>query len=169
MPATYKLTPTESVTVLAETPEALDVEALYRPGGDPPPSHLHPAQDERFEVLEGSLTVRLGGQERVLAAGDTVDIPRNTPHQMWNAAGEPARVAWRTSPAGRTKDWYATLDRLQREARVGKDGMPGPLAFAAYLTEYRDVFRLHAGAATPLVSGALRALAPLGRMKGYKS
>ena len=25
--------------------------------------------------------------------------------------------------------------------------MPGPLAFAAYLTEYRDVFRLHAGPA----------------------
>lgn len=168
MTTTYKLTPSESVTVVAESADAIEVEALYGPAGDPPPPHLHPEQDEHFEVLDGALTVRIGGAERVLAAGETIDVPRNTPHQMWNASGQPARVAWRTSPAGRTKDWYATLDRLQREGRVGKDGMPGPLAFASYLTEYRDVFRLHAGAATPLVSGALRALAPLGRMKGYR-
>ena len=165
---TYKLTPTESVTLRSETPEAIEVEALYGPGGDPPPAHLHPSQDEHFEVLEGTLTVRLGGDERVLRAGESIDVPRGTPHQMWNADGQPARVAWRTAPALRTGDWYRTLDRLQREGRVGSNGMPGPLAFAAYLTEYADVFRLHAGAATPVVTGALRALAPIGRMKGYR-
>ena len=169
MTTTYKLTPHESVTLRAETPQAIEVEAVYAPGGDPPPAHLHPAQDERFEVLEGELTVRLGGEQRVLRAGDTINVPRGTPHQMWNAEEQPARVAWTTSPALRTGDWYRTLDRLQREGRVGKDGMPGPLAFAAYLTEYSDVFRLHAGPATPVVSGLLRALAPVGRMKGYRS
>jgi hypothetical protein len=120
-------------------------------------------------VLEGTLTVRLAGEERTLAAGDTLDVPRGVPHQMWNAGDAATRVAWTTSPALRTGDWYRTLDRLQREGRVGKDGMPGPLAFAAYLTEYSDVFRLHAGPATPLVTGALRALAPLGRLKGYRA
>ena len=165
---TYKLTPTEAVTLRSETPEAIEVEALYGPGGDPPPAHLHPDQDEHFEVLEGALTVKLGGDERVLRAGESIDVPRGTPHQMWNANGEPARVAWRTAPALRTGDWYRTLDRLQREGRVGRNGMPGPLAFAAYLTEYKDVFRLHAGPATPVVTGALRALAPIGRMKGYR-
>ena len=44
--------------------------------------------------------------------------------------------------------------------------MPGPLAFAALLTEYDDVFRLAAGP-EPVVRGALAALAPLGRMRGY--
>jgi len=166
---TYTLTPHETVTVLTETPEAIEVEAVYAPEGSPPPAHLHPAQDERFKVLAGTLTVRLGSSERVLAEGEVLEIPRNTPHQMWNAAGEPARVAWRTSPAGRTRDWWATLDRLQREGRVGRDGMPGPLAFAVYLTEFRDVFRLHAGVLTPVVAGALRALAPVGRLRGYRS
>lgn len=166
---TYQLTPSESVTLRSESPEAIEVEATYGPGGDPPPPHLHPAQDERFEVLEGTLTVRLDGAERTLAAGETLDVPRGAPHQIWNAGDTPARVAWTTAPALRTGDWYRTLDRLQREGRVGKDGMPGPLAFAAYLTEYRDVFRLHAGPATPLVAGALRVLAPLGRLKGYRA
>ena len=40
--------------------------------------------------------------------------------------------------------------------------MPGPLAFAALLTAYDDVFRLADGP-EPVVRGALAALAPLGR------
>jgi hypothetical protein len=45
--------------------------------------------------------------------------------------------------------------------------MPGPLAMAFYLTEYRDIFRLAVGPG-PVVSGALFALAPLGRLRGYR-
>jgi hypothetical protein len=118
-------------------------------------------------VLEGELTTRVDGAERVLRAGDTLDIPRGVAHQMWNAGDEPARVVWRTSPAGRTLEWFETLDALQREGRVDGKGMPGPLAMAVYLTEYRDVFRLAVGPG-PLVSGLLRALAPLGRLRGYR-
>jgi Cupin domain len=112
------------------------------------------------------LSVRVGDEQRSLSAGDTIDIPRQTPHQMWNPNEEPARVAWETTPGGRTEEWMRTLDRLQREGRVDSKGMPGPLAFATYLTEYRDVFRLAVGP-QPLVQGLLAALAPLGRLKGY--
>jgi hypothetical protein len=58
---TLKLTPTESVTIRSATPEALEVEAEYGPNGSPPPKHLHPAQDERFRVLEGALRLRVDG------------------------------------------------------------------------------------------------------------
>jgi hypothetical protein len=44
--------------------------------------------------------------------------------------------------------------------------MPGPLAFAALLTEYGDVFRL-AARPEPVVRGLLAVLAPLGRLRGY--
>ena len=83
-------------------------------------------------------------------------------------ANEPvyARVLWQTRPGGRTESWFAAIDALRREGRVGRNGMPGPLAFAALLTEYDDVFRLAVGP-EPLVRGALAALAPLGRMRGY--
>jgi quercetin dioxygenase-like cupin family protein len=167
VPTTFKLTPRESVTVRASTPEALEVEAAYGPGGSPPPGHFHPEQDEHFEVLEGELTARVEGDERRLRTGDTLDIPRRAVHQMWNAGAQPARVLWRTSPAGRTLEWFATLDRLQREGRADAKGRPSPLAMAVYLTEYKDVFRLAAGPA-PLMSAALTALAPLGRLRGYR-
>jgi quercetin dioxygenase-like cupin family protein len=167
VPTKLSLSPTESLTVRSSTPEALEVKATYGPGGSAPPSHLHPAQDEHFEVLEGELTTRVDGVERLLRAGDTLEIPRGAAHQMWNAGGDPARVLWRTSPAGRTLEWFSTLDALQREGRVDANGRPGPLALAFYLNEYRDVFRLAVGPG-PLVSLALFGLAPLGRLRGYR-
>lgn len=166
MSRTLKITPTESVTVRESTPELLEVEATYAPASKEPPKHYHPSQDEHFEVLDGTVAVRAGAQERTLAAGETIDIPRGTPHQIWNQGAEPARVVWQTRPGGRTGQWFASIDRLHREGRVARNGMPGPLAFAALLTEYDDVFRLAVGP-EPLVRGGLALLAPLGRMRGY--
>jgi quercetin dioxygenase-like cupin family protein len=167
MMSTLKLTPTESVTVRSATPEALDVEAHYGPHGSPPPKHLHPVQAEHFEVLAGRLTTRVDGNERVLEAGDTIDIPARAVHQMWNAGAEPARVLWRTSPAGRTLEWFEALDALQREGRVMKSGIPSPLAMSVLLTEYRDVFRL--AGPDPVLRTAFAVLAPLGRLRGYST
>ncbi|MGH2963533.1 MAG: cupin domain-containing protein [Solirubrobacterales bacterium] len=166
MSRTLKITPTESVTIRESTPELLVVEATYAPAGKEPPKHYHPSQDEHFEVLTGRVEVRAGGEERTVATGETIDIPRGTPHQIWNPGGEPARVVWQTRPGGRTERWFAAIDSLHREGRVGRNGMPGPLAFAALLSEYDDVFRLAVGP-EPLVRGGLALLAPLGRMRGY--
>jgi mannose-6-phosphate isomerase-like protein (cupin superfamily) len=167
MNETLKLTPTESVTIRGSDAAALEVEGEWGPGAKAPPKHFHPAQDERFEVLSGELTARVDGVERVLRAGDTLEIPRGAVHQMWNAGEVPARALWRTSPAGRTDQWFRAIDALHREGRVGGDGMPGPLAFGVMLTEYRDVFRL---AGPDLVlRPALAGLGLIGRARGYSA
>ena len=128
------LSPTSSVIVRSSMPEALEVEASYAPGGSPPPAHFHPDQDEHFEVLAGSMTTVVDGRERVLETGDTIDIPAGTVHQMWNAGAVPARMTWRTTPGGRTLEWFQALDEFTR------DGDGGKLGVAVH--EYRDVFRL---------------------------
>ena len=148
------------------TSDALEVEAEYGPHGSAPPKHFHPEQAEHFEVLAGALTTRVDGNERLLRAGEQIDIPARAVHQMWNAGDEPARVLWRTSPAGRTLQWFEELDALQREGRVGRNGIPGPLAMSVLLTEYRDVFRL--AGPDPVLRGLFAMLAPLGRARGYK-
>lgn len=161
MPETLKITPTAHVTVVEHTPGLLVLEAGYGPASKPPPPHLHPAQDERFTVLEGTLGVRVGGAEHTLGVGDTLDVPRETVHQMWNLAQAPARVRWEVRPAGRTLEWFRAFDALHRSGQVAGNGLPKPHHLAALLTEYRDVFRLAgpAGALAP----ALRVVAPLGR------
>ena len=163
---TLTITPSESVEVLRSDSEVLEVEGTWGPDGSPPPKHYHPGQDERFEVLEGTLRARVDGVERDLRRGDALEIPRRAVHQMWNPGSEPTRATWRTRPGGRTERWFRAIDRLYREGRVGSNGTPGPLAFSVLLTEYDDVFRL-AVPAEPLVRGALAGLSVAGRARGY--
>jgi quercetin dioxygenase-like cupin family protein len=160
MPETLHLTPTETLTIVTATPDLVEVEASYGPKGSPPPKHLHPDQDEHFEVRSGELTVRVDGEERKLAAGDAIDIPRETVHQMWNSGAEPATVVWQTRPALRTEQWFRAIDVLNREG----GGAPSPVAMAPLLEEYRDVFRL-ALAPDPVQRPLLKLLGAVGRLR----
>lgn len=168
MGPTLTLTPTESIRIRRSEPELIEAEVTYGPGGEPPPAHLHPNQDESFEVLAGVVRLRLDGEERSYGPGEAFEVPRGAAHQMWNPSHEPARAIWQTRPRGRTEDWFRALDRLQRSGRVDKDGMPGPLAMGVLLTHYRDVFRLSAGPQA-LVRAVLAALGALGRLRGYRA
>ncbi|MBV8953622.1 MAG: cupin domain-containing protein [Solirubrobacterales bacterium] len=146
----------EAVRVLRETEDELEVEGFWTPGAAAPPPHLHPSQDEYFEVYAGSLDALIGGAERHLAAGEAVKVPRGVPHKMWNASNADARALWRTQPALRTIDWFRSIDRLsQHGAR-----QPPIAQVTASLDEYRDVFRLAVGPRPlwPLVSAAFRLL-----------
>jgi quercetin dioxygenase-like cupin family protein len=49
-----------------------------------PRDHIHTQQEERVEVLEGTLRCRVAGVERVLGAGEKLVIPAGTPHAVWN-------------------------------------------------------------------------------------
>jgi quercetin dioxygenase-like cupin family protein len=122
------------LSVLSQTKQQLELSASYEAGGTAPPAHLHPVQDERFEVLAGAMRVRVAGQERELAAGEVLEIPRGTAHQMWNGSEEPGRMSWVTSPAGRTLEWLRELAALQAGEPLSD---PETL-----LARYEDVFRL---------------------------
>jgi mannose-6-phosphate isomerase-like protein (cupin superfamily) len=165
MAEALRLTPSESVTVVSSTSEALVVEATYGPGGKPPPKHYHPAQDEHFEVLEGRMMFRLGSVEREVGAGEEIDIPQGVAHQVWNRSDEPARVTWETRPALRTEDWFRGVDAAVREAG---DKTPSPLAFATLLSEYRDCFRLAVGPDL-LVGPVIKGLGAVGRLRGHRA
>ena len=53
--------------------------------------HLHRSDDEAWFVLEGRLGFRVGDEEREVAAGESILVPRGTPHSFWNASTAPAR------------------------------------------------------------------------------
>lgn len=137
---TLKLGPATTLTIVEKTAGQLAVEAVYGPGGSPPPNHLHPDQDEYFKVLEGSMQVRMGDAvELEIFSGNDLEVPRGTPHTMWNGSAKPARLRWVTAPAGRTEEWFRALDAIQRQ---NEEGHSDPQALARLLEEYSDVFRL---------------------------
>ena len=92
------------LTLIRISDEVLEMEASYSGEGGLPPEHLHPRQDERFEVLEGAVRAVIAGQERRYAAGESFEIPAQTPHQM--AGDGPAKVHWEVRPALRTAEFF---------------------------------------------------------------
>jgi quercetin dioxygenase-like cupin family protein len=132
-----RLSPNSTLRVLSPGPEALVVEATYE-RGDPPPPHFHPAQEERFEVLEGAMRVVIDGEERELPAGEELRIPRETVHQMWNPEDAIARVRWETSPPGRTEEFFRGMDEVMPE----DDSMPDIEALLAHVARFGDTMRL---------------------------
>ncbi len=112
--------------------ELLEMEASYSGEAGMPPSHLHPSQEERFEILEGSMRTNIGNEGRVYEAGEVFQVPAGTPHQM--AAQGPARMRWEVRPALRTAEFF---ERLYGEG-PGSAREMGESFFA----EFEDEFRL---------------------------
>lgn len=80
------------------------MEGAYTGRGGLPPEHLHPHQEEHFEVRDGAVRAVIAGEERRYVAGEAFDIPAGTPHQM--AGDGPARVHWEVRPALRTAEFF---------------------------------------------------------------
>lgn len=58
--------------------------------GQGPPLHQHPYVEVAF-VVEGSATITVGEETRVVKAGGIVVIPANTPHRFVNSGQEGLR------------------------------------------------------------------------------
>lgn len=97
----------------------LEMLADFPPGVPEPPDHCHPRQEERFELLEGTLELRVAGVRRQLRAGESLVIPAGTRHAMWTTPTTSARARWQTRPALRSADFFATAARLAGEVASG--------------------------------------------------
>ena len=54
-------------------------EAIVPPGGGPPP-HVHSREEEGFYILEGEITLQIGGERLVATPGTFANMPVGTPH-----------------------------------------------------------------------------------------
>jgi quercetin dioxygenase-like cupin family protein len=63
------------------------------------PAHLHAQEDETIYLLEGELTIALGGEELHVRPGDLVTIPRGVAHALRHDAAEVTYLL-HYSPAG---------------------------------------------------------------------
>jgi mannose-6-phosphate isomerase-like protein (cupin superfamily) len=134
-------------------------EARYPPHSHAPPLHRHPSQAERFTIVEGALKFRIGNDEKIVAAGETLDIAKGVFHCAYNPLDAKALVVWETRPAGRTAAFFSAMDRATRGRHRAR---PRLADAAAILTEYRDVFEL--AKPSPLVQRIVfGCLAPFGR------
>jgi quercetin dioxygenase-like cupin family protein len=149
--------------------ELLQVDWIGEPGWTTGPDHVHPRQEERFEVLSGKLGLRVEGVERVHGAGEVIVAPAGAPHAAWNAGDDEVYVLVDFKPALRTETAFETLAGLARDGKTNRAGAPmNPLRLALILREYEEeiYFVRPPLAVQRLILGALARVA---RLLGYRA
>lgn len=53
-----------------------------------PPEHIHETFDETFYVEKGTASILINGEKKILHAGESVLIPKGTPHKPFNETDE---------------------------------------------------------------------------------
>ena len=118
----------------------LEMEASYRPYSKEPPPHYHPYQEEDFIIIKGQMTVRLDGKILLLNENDTLHIPSNTIHSMWNNSSSTAVINWKVRPALTTEFFLETAMGLASDKKGRR--MRSLLQRSLLANKYSRVFRL---------------------------
>ncbi|HET7044409.1 MAG TPA: cupin domain-containing protein [Gaiellaceae bacterium] len=148
--------------------EAVVIETHVQPNGFVAAAHVHPSQEERFEVLRGSVGFRIGRQKLVAGPGQRITVPRGTAHKFWNAGDDVAQFVCEIRPALQFESLLETMFALACDGRTNRKGMPNPLQLAVVADAHFDTVRLPFPPAA-LQRVALALGAPLGRLAGYRA
>jgi quercetin dioxygenase-like cupin family protein len=103
-------------------------ETRVRPGGAVSVVHRHPGCTERFEVLEGELTVQLDGRTRTLQSGEQVTIAPGAAHHCANGSQQDVVFRFDVWPAARFEAMVVTLFALGMEGKTDAQGCAVPAA-----------------------------------------
>ena len=146
--------------------ERVVFETIVQPKGFVASAHVHPYQEEHFEVTAGTLGIRRGREKLELHAGEDVVVEPGTAHKFWNAGEDVVRFRCTVTPALEFERLIATMYTLAADGKTNKKGMPNPLRLAVIANNHFDDVRL------PVIPHALQKLAlamgaPVGRLAGY--
>ncbi len=146
----------------------LEMQAVYEAGSREPPLHYHPAQAEDFVIESGEMTVKLNGLTRTYKAGETLHIPANTPHAMWNAGPATAQINWKVRPAMDMENFFEQITGLAADGKTNSMGRPPFLQTALIANRFSGVFRA-AKPPFPLQKLIFLAVSPIAYLIGYKA
>jgi quercetin dioxygenase-like cupin family protein len=146
--------------------ELLEIELELAPDGHVPGAHVHPEQEERFHVLEGTMKFRRGLRRITAGPGETVVVPAGTVHQFSNAGDETARVRVEVTPALDMEQLFETTVELALEGNTTRKGMPKPLHLALFVRRFEREVRAPFPPAA-VVRALMAPLAALGRRRGH--
>ena len=117
--------------------ELLEFELQLTPDGKVPGAHVHPEQEERFHVLEGTMAFKLGFKKLVAGPGETVTVPAGARHKFANGGDCTARVRVQVEPALDMEQLLETTAELAHEGNTLRSGMPKPLHLSLFVQRFK--------------------------------
>jgi mannose-6-phosphate isomerase-like protein (cupin superfamily) len=150
----------------AETGGELVAIDLRLPAGRRVPGgrHIHPQQEERFEVVEGTMRFTMGRERIVAGPGEVVTVPAGVSHDFANAGADEALVRVEVRPALQMERLFETAVALAEEGRTMMGGIPRPLDLALFVRDFENEVQ----AAFPPRWVQRAALAPLAWIAGRR-
>jgi quercetin dioxygenase-like cupin family protein len=146
----------------------LSLELFVSPRGGNP-LHVHPLQEEYFKAVSGTLGVQVGDEQRWLREGEEAVVAPGTPHRWWNDSDdEVAHVSAELRPALNSEVYFETLYGLAQDGKTGENGAPNLLQHAVTLTGINRGEIYLASPPVAVQKALLAALAPVGRLLGYR-
>ena len=118
--------------------ELLAFDFALRPGGAVPLPHVHPIQTERFEVVDGRVSFRVGRRRLEANPGDVVEVAPGVAHSFANAGDGEARMRVEVRPALAMEDMFADVVAMAEAGRMNRRGMPRNLFELATLARKYD-------------------------------
>ena len=148
--------------------EAFELDIYLQPGGFVAAEHIHPRQDEYFEVISGTLRGRVSGKEFTAGPGERLVVHAGAPHVWWNSGEDELHVLAEARPALRFEYFFESFFGLAQDGKVNpKTGLPNLLQMAVLMRAFRNEIIL---ARPPKIAQTIvfGLLAPIGRLLGYR-
>jgi hypothetical protein len=158
------------VRVVELSPERAVIERVLRPGSGKAGAHLHRDWLKTYEAVDGELRMQVGKEApRLLAVGETVEVPRGVVHvDPWNESAATAVMRDHVTPVTPgVHVLYATLGELLAAGQLdSQDGFTLPQLAAVLRAGHADSWG--AQPPVPVQRVALPVLAAIARARGLR-
>ena len=93
-------------------------EAVQLAHTDGPPLHMHPWQEETFDIVSGTLDLFIDGKWREFGAHATVTVPKRKPHTLKNGHDDDVRFRVTLRPGGDFEGMMRTFCNLIKAGKL---------------------------------------------------
>ena len=158
-----------TITFLEVSEELFRFREVALPSTYGPALHVHPLQEERFEVIRGSIEFVMGTQKIVCRPGESVVVPPGIAHTFKNAAeGESEMIGeYRPGLPEHSRRFFEVYFALARAGLTDAKGLPSIWQIAVEMPTMSDHVRL-ASPPWPVQRFVLALLRPVARLMGCR-
>jgi quercetin dioxygenase-like cupin family protein len=141
----------------------ISVEAHFGPGASSS-HHIHPMQDESYQVRSGTLDLFLDKEWHKVEPGESISIPKGKVHAFRNSTNEITKTINTHDPGLRFQEYLEVMQKLIQEGKVtNMTGLRSGIYLSLHSLEFSNEF-------VPVQPPywLIKLLAEIGRLLGYK-
>ncbi len=116
----------------------VDLEVAPGGGAKAAPMHIHPKQEERFYITQGTMQLTLNDVDSLHGPDSYLVIPAGMPHTWRNGGSDELRFRVELEPAGQIEYQFEGLCVMSKHGELKANGSAPLLPMAVLLAAYPD-------------------------------